>query len=61
MLDRAAHRLEIARRLMRLDEGADVLGHIRALPAEKREHLRGLVDWVDEYEKYEQAMGSRIS
>lgn len=50
---RASHRLEIARRLMRMEEGADVLGRIKSLPAEKRDHLRDLVDWVEEYENYE--------
>ena len=38
---------------MRMEEGADVLGRIKSLPTEKRDHLRGLVDWVEEYEKHE--------
>jgi hypothetical protein len=50
---RASRRLEIARRLMRMEEGDDVLGRIKSLPAEKRDHLRDLVDWIEEYENYE--------
>lgn len=52
-ISRASRRLEIARRLMRMEEGDDVLGRIKSLPAEKRDHLRDLVDWVEEYENYE--------
>lgn len=52
-ISRASRRLEIARRLMRMEEGADVLGRIKSLPTEKRDHLRDLVDWVEEYEKHE--------
>lgn len=54
---RAEQRLEIARRLLSLPEGSDVMQHINAMPPDKREELRGLVDWVEEYENYEQAMG----
>lgn len=52
-ISRASRRLEIARRLMRMEEGDDVLGRIKSLPAEKRDHLRDLVDWIEEYENYE--------
>lgn len=54
---RAKQRLEIARRLLRLPEGANVMQHINAMPPDEREELRGLVDWVEDYENYEQAMG----
>lgn len=54
MLGRGARRLEIARKLLSLPEDADVMKHIEAMPLEEREHLRGLVDWVEEYEKHEQ-------
>ncbi len=53
MLGRAAHRLEIARRLLRMEEGADVLERVKSLSEAQRERLRGLVDWVEEYENYE--------
>ena len=51
---RAARRLELARRLLNLPEGTDVLAHLQRLPATDREHARGLVDWVEEYELTEQ-------
>jgi hypothetical protein len=54
---RAEQRLEIARRLLRLPEGSDVMQRINAMPPDEREELRGLVDWVEDYENYEQAMG----
>ncbi len=60
MLERGANRLEIARKLLKLTQKENVLAHIRAMPANEQERLRGLVDWVEEYEKYEQAMGTRI-
>lgn len=50
---RASQRLEIARRLQKLPEGADVMKHINAMPNEERDTLRGLVDWVEEYENAE--------
>ena len=46
-------RLEIARKLLNLPQGADVMKHIEAMKPEDRAHLRGLVDWVEEYEKHE--------
>jgi hypothetical protein len=52
-LGRGEQRLEIARKLTKLPEGADVMKHIEAMPPEEREHLRGLVDWVEEYENHE--------
>lgn len=54
---RVEQRLEIARRLLRLPEGSDVMQRINAMPPDEREELRGLVDWVEDYENYEQAMG----
>lgn len=54
---RAEQRLEIASRLLRLPKGADVMKRINAMPPDEREELRGLVDWVEDYENYEQAMG----
>lgn len=53
-MTRAAHRLVIAARLMALPAGANVMDRIRALPPLEREHLRGLVDWVEDYERTEQ-------
>lgn len=50
---RGAQRLEIARRLIKLANGANVMRHIDAMPQDERETLRGLVDWVEEYENYE--------
>lgn len=40
--------------LLSLPEGTDVLAHLQRLPAAEREHARGLVDWVEEYERTEQ-------
>lgn len=60
MLERGANRLEIARRLLKLPQDECVLSHIMAMPKNEQEHLRGLVDWVEEYEKHEQAMGTRL-
>lgn len=52
-MDRGQQRLEIARRLLSLPDDADVLAAINKLPHDRREHLRGLVDWVEEYEANE--------
>lgn len=49
---RGEQRLEIARRLLRLPKGADVMKRINAMPPDEREELRGLVDWVEDYENY---------
>lgn len=54
-MTRAEQRIEIARRLMKLPEGADVMIHINAMQDDDRETLRGLVDWVEEYENAEVA------
>jgi hypothetical protein len=51
---RGQQRLEIAKRLMKWPDDADVMERIEALTVEEREHLRGLVDWVEEYERHEQ-------
>jgi hypothetical protein len=48
---RAQRRLELASGLMGWPAGSDVLALIRALPAPERNHLRGLVDWVEDYER----------
>ena len=53
MLERGANRLEIARKLLKLPQAENVLAHIMAMPRIEQEHLRGLVDWVEEYEKHE--------
>ena len=52
-LERGALRLEIARKITKLPEGADVMRHIEAMNPEKREELRGMVDWEEEYERCE--------
>lgn len=54
MNNRAAHRLAIAARLLHLPEHTDVLDHINAMPQAERDHLRGLVDWVEDYEREEE-------
>lgn len=59
---RAKHRLRLAARLLRLEgqrfnEGefyAEVLGCIKTLNLMQQERLRGLVDWMEEYEIEEQ-------
>lgn len=53
MSSRGVRRLEIARKLASLPEGSDVMEYIGGLPYKDREHLRGLVDWVEEYERHD--------
>ena len=54
-------RLEIARRLEHLPAGADMRLHIKMLNPARREHLRALVDWVQEYETYQQKFDSALA
>lgn len=56
-----AHRYDIARKLMRLPDTAegqpaDVRAYIKMLPPKEREYWRGLVDWVEDYERAERAL-----
>lgn len=53
-MSRADRRLEMARKLLGLPDGVDVLKHIKGLPKDRQDYLRGLVDWVEEYERYEE-------
>jgi len=48
--DRGAYRLELARQLLRLPEGADVLKFLKRMPLFQFWHVQQLVDWVEEYE-----------
>lgn len=50
MTTRGERRLEIARKLLKLPEDADVLVAIKLLASDYRDHIRGLVDWVEDYE-----------
>lgn len=53
-MKRGDHRLQIAGRLLRPEcDGSQALERIKALPKEEAEELRGLVDWVEEYEHHE--------
>lgn len=54
-MNRGEHRLQIAARLLTLpaENGADALARIKAIPKPEADHLRGLVDWVEEYEAFE--------
>ena len=49
-MSRAEHRLDIARGLLRLTPGADVMASIRRMPDERSRELQGLVDWVEDYD-----------
>lgn len=49
-MTRAEHRLSIARGLLDLTADADVMPVIDSLPETQRERLRGLVDWVEQYD-----------
>lgn len=51
-IPRGEHRLMIAGRLLQ-PKAADIdeaLRRVRALPVHQADELRGLVDWVEEYE-----------
>lgn len=54
-LSRAEHRLDIARGLLRLSPGADVMASIRRLPDDCSRELQGLVDWVETYDWWRDA------
>lgn len=49
-MSRAEHRLDIARGLLGLAPGADVMANIRRLPDDRSRELQGLVDWVEDYD-----------
>ena len=57
---RSILRLEIARRLEHLPAGANMRLHIKMLKPSRREHLRALVDWVQEYEKYQEKFDAAL-
>lgn len=50
-MKRADFRLQTAARLMKLPEGADTMAEINKLTDAEKERLKGLVDWVEEYER----------
>lgn len=54
-MTRAEHRLEIARGLLGLASGADVMAAIDCLPDHQRAELRAQVDWVEAYDNAEAA------
>lgn len=54
-MSRAEHRLDIARGLLGLPHGADVMAAIRRLPDVRSTELQGLVDWVEDYDLGAQA------
>lgn len=58
---RSIVRLELARKLEHLPKGADMRLHIRMLPSERREHLRALVDWVQDYEKHQRKFDDGVA
>lgn len=53
---RGDRRLQIAANLMepRATDGAEALQRIRAMHPRDAGRLRGLVDWVEQYEQHEQ-------
>lgn len=50
-MTRAEHRLAIARGFLDLAPDAEVMPAIDSLPPAQREQLRGLVDWVEDYDR----------
>lgn len=63
--ERARHRLRIVARLLKMpvpEPGFDaarcaaMLQRLRALPAERQARLRGMVDWVEDFERVEAVM-----
>lgn len=50
---RAVRRLEIAADLMGWLRDVPILDRIKALESADRERLRGVVDWVEDYERHE--------
>ncbi len=53
---RTARRFEIARGLEHLPKTFDMRLHIKMLRPERRNRLRALVDWVEEYEAHQQPL-----
>jgi hypothetical protein len=49
-MTRAEHRLDIARGLLGLVPGADVMVSIRRMPDNRSRELQSLVDWVEAYD-----------
>jgi hypothetical protein len=49
---RQVARLEYARNLAKQPVGTDMKQFINTMNPADREHLRGLVDWVEEYDAY---------
>lgn len=60
MTERGDRRLEMARKIMHLDERLDVMTEINRLPKTKRDNLRGLVDWIEDHDKSERTNGIPI-
>lgn len=54
-MSRAEHRLDIARGLLGLAPGADVMATIRRLPEARSQELQGLTDWVEDFDLGEPA------
>jgi len=54
-VSRAEHRLDIARGLLRLAPGADVMASILRMPDDRSRELQGLVDWVEAFDLGEPA------
>lgn len=55
-MTRAEHRLEIARGLLGLPAGANVLLAVNCMEPARRRKLQQLVDWVEQYD-LEDALG----
>ena len=49
-MSRAEHRLAIARGLLGLSPGSDVMAAIHRLPDDRSRELQSLVDWVEHYD-----------
>lgn len=49
-MTRAEHRLEIARCLLNLPAGVNVLLTVNCMEPRERRHLQQLVDWVEQYD-----------
>ncbi len=57
---RTARRLEIARGLEHLPKKFDMRWHIKMLQPERRNRLRLLVDWVEQYEAHQQPLNDAM-
>lgn len=55
LTNRAKRRFEIAANLMKLPPNVDVLAEIRKLPKDRQTRLKELVNWVEDYENFENA------